>query len=60
MYHCKSPSDSSITVQMCISQFRKVDGEVRQIGPRQNWDGAKHGIDLNHQQQICHLFQTIS
>ena len=37
-----------------------MDGEVRQIGPRQNWDAAKHEVDLNHQQQICHLFQTIS
>ena len=33
-----------------------MDGEVGQIGPRQNWDGAKHGVDLNHQQQICHKF----
>ena len=37
-----------------------MDGEVRQIGPRQNRDGAKHEVDLNHQQQICHLFETIS
>ena len=22
-----------------------MDREVRQIGPRQNWDGAKHGVD---------------
>ena len=35
-----------------------MDGEVRQIGPRQHLDGAKHEVDLNHQQQICHLFQT--
>ena len=48
MYHCNSPSDSSITVQMCISWFRKADGELRQIGPRQIWDGAKHEVDLNH------------
>ncbi len=34
------------------------------IGSRTNWtqkngDGSKHGVDLNHEQQIYHLLQMI-